>query len=319
MVNYIIKRILSLIPVLLILSIVIFSIIHLTGGSPAASILGMEATKGEIDELNEKLGVNKPIHIQYLNWLKNLSKGDLGRSYFMEEDVNTAIKSHFIPTLELAIISMLLAILISIPLGALQAYYENSFFDKVISVLNLAGLALPSFVISIILMLVFALVLKILPVAGYQEFSKNPAEHFRYLVLPSISLAIGQSSYLIKTTRAAFLEELDQTYIKTARNKGYTELKIMFREVFKNALLPIITVIGQTFGSLVAGAIIVETIFNIPGLGQLLINSLSRRDIVLIQGIVLVTSVLYVFINLITDIIYSLVDPRIKYGVEDEN
>lgn len=313
MLNYLFKRILSLIPVLIILSIVIFSLIHMTGGSPAASILGMEATQVEIDELNEKLGINKPVYIRYISWVKGVIRGDLGESFFMEEDVKTAIKNHMAPTIELAITAIFLTVAISIPIGIVQAYGENSFFDKITGFFNLIGFALPSFVISIILMFILGVVLKILPVAGYYEPSKNLFMHIKYMILPAFSLAVGQSAYLIKTTRASFVEEMDQTYIKTARNKGYSDFVIIFREIFKNALLPIITVIGQSFGSLVVGAIIVETIFNIPGLGKLLINSLARRDIAMIQGIVLVSSLLYIFINLITDIIYSIVDPRIRY------
>lgn len=318
MLNYIAKRILAVIPVLFIISIVVFSLIHLTGGSPASSILGMEATEAEIEALNEKLGLNKPVYEQYLDWIKGVLKGDLGESYFMEEDVKTAIFTHIQPTLELAVAAMVLAALISIPLGMAQAYYENSLFDKIIGIFTLTGLALPSFVISILFMLIFSVILGVLPVAGYREAGAGLWNHVKYMILPAVSLAIGESAYLIKTVRATFLEEMNETYIKTARVRGDSEMKIMTKEVFKNALLPIITVIGQSFGSLVAGAIIVETVFNIPGLGRLLMNSLSRRDLVMIQGIVLVTAALYVLINLITDIIYTVADPRIDYGDDNE-
>lgn len=312
MLKHVLKRLISLLPVLLILSIVVFSIVYLTPGDPAASILGMEATPDEIAALSEKMGLNRPIHEQYLKWLGGVLHGDLGTSYFMQEDVRTAIFDRLRPTLALAVFSEFLTILIGIPLGIFSAFHHERWPDRLISVINLFGMALPSFVISILLMLVFAVILKIFPVAGYVSFSGDLMTYLKFLVLPGVALAIGHSAYLIRVTRSAILEELGQTYVKTAMSRGMTDVQILIREVLKNALLPIITVIGQSFGSLVAGAIIVETIFNIPGLGQLLINSLARRDLMMIQGIVLLTSVLYVVINLLTDLLYLMIDPRIE-------
>lgn len=312
MLNYFIKRILSVIPVLLVVSFTVFLIIHLTPGDPATSILGMEATEEEIRLLRESMGLNDPFFTQYFKWGSGVLKGDLGESYFMKESVAEAIREHFVPTLSLALLAQFFSLLISLPIGIYAAYRNGFFTERCLMLLSLIGLALPSFVLSLLLLILFAVVLKILPVAGYAPISQGLGKHLYFLFLPALSLAIGQAAFVSRITRSAMLDVLEKDYIQTAKMKGLSTVAILFSQGFKNALLPIITVVGQSFGSLVAGAVVVETVFNIPGLGQLLINSIQRRDLILIQGIVLTISVIYVLINLAVDLSYGLIDPRIN-------
>lgn len=311
MIRYIFRRILSLIPVLFVVSVAIFMIVHLTPGKPAVTILGMDATQEAIDELNERLGLNDPIPVQYVRWAERAVRGDLGPSYFMKDSVSESIRSHFLPTLSLAIFSQIIAIVIAIPIGVIAAVRRGSTLDRVLMAASLLGLAIPSFILSLLLVLLFGVALKWLPIAGYAPLSAGFAKHLQFLVLPAFALGIGQSALLARMTRSAMIDALGAPYIQTARSKGMPFSRIVFRDAFKNALLPIITVIGQSFGALVAGAVVVETIFNIPGLGQLMINSLSRRDFAMIQGIVLVVSIVYVGVNLLVDILYGVIDPRI--------
>lgn len=312
MVGYIVKRILSLIPVLFIVSIAIFLIVHLTPGDPASVILGMEATEEQIEELNEQMGFNLPVYNQYFTWIKGIFQGDLGRSYFMDEPVTQAIFSHLAPTLSLAILAEIVALILAIPIGIYAAYRRGSLADHSLMVVSLLGMAVPSFLLSLLLMLFVGVKLNWLPIAGYQPLSLGIWEHFRYLILPAISLGAIQAALVARMTRSSMLEVLNMNYIKTARSKGAKERKVIVKHALRNAFLPILTVIGQSFGTLVTGAVVVETIFNIPGLGQLIINSIERRDFAVIQGVVLFVTFIYVMINLIVDLLYGIIDPRVR-------
>jgi len=309
---YISKRLLSLIPVLFVVTIAIFLIIHITPGDPAATILGIEASKEEIQELNEELGLNRPIHEQYISWVAGLMKGDLGDSLFMHQPVGTAIVEHIGPTLSLAIMAQLIAILLAIPFGIIAAYRRGSFADFSLMGVSLLGMAVPSFLLGLFLMLLVGVKLQWLPVAGYEPLSNGIWAHMQYLILPGISLGTIQAALITRMTRASMLEVLNLNYMKTARAKGLNEMRVLLKHAFRNAFLPILTVIGQTFGVLVTGAVVVESIFNIPGLGQLILNSIARRDFAVIQGVVLIVTIMYVAINLFIDILYGFVDPRVR-------
>jgi len=312
MLAYIVKRLLSMIPVLFIVSIVIFFIIHITPGDPAATILGMEATPEQIEELNEELGFNRPLHEQYISWIAGVFQGDLGDSIFMNQPVTQAIGEHLGPTLSLAILAQIIAVILAIPFGVLAAYKRGSLTDTALMSTSLLGLAVPSFLLALILMLLFGVKLQWLPIAGYEPLSEGLVEHLRYLILPAISLGTIQAALITRMTRSSMLDVLSVNFIKTARAKGVKERTVLLRHAFRNAFLPILTVIGQTFGTLVTGAVVVETIFNIPGIGQLIINSITRRDFPVIQGVVLIVTVSYVFINLVIDLLYGVVDPRVR-------
>lgn len=312
MLAYITKRLLSLIPVLAVVTIAIFLIIHITPGDPAAAILGMEASQEEIQQLNQDLGLDRPILEQYTSWVANVFKGDLGDSIFMNQPVSEAIAEHITPTLSLAILAQVIAILLAIPFGIIAAYKRGSIADYTLMGMSLLGMALPSFLLGLFLMLFVGVKLQWLPVAGYEPLSSGLWEHMKYLILPGISLGTIQAALITRMTRSSMLEVLNLNFIKTARSKGLHEMKVLFKHAFRSAFLPILTVIGQTFGTLVTGAVVVEAIFNIPGLGQLILNSIARRDFAVIQGVVLVVTLMYVTINLIIDLLYGAVDPRVR-------
>ncbi|ASA25161.1 ABC transporter permease [Paenibacillus donghaensis] len=312
MLAYISKRILSLIPVLFVVTIAIFLIIHITPGDPAAAILGIEASQAEMEALNQELGLNRPIHIQYINWVADVLQGDLGDSIFMHQPVSEAIVEHIGPTLSLAILAQFIALILAIPFGIIAAYKRGSMVDFTLMGVFLLGMAVPSFLLGLLLMLVVGVQLQWLPVAGYEPLSSGTWEHLQYLILPGISLGAIQAALITRMTRSSMLEVLNVNYIKTARSKGLNELKVLLKHAFRNAFLPILTVIGQTFGVLVTGAVVVESIFNIPGLGQLILNSIARRDFAVIQGVVLFVTIIYVAINLIIDLLYGFVDPRVR-------
>lgn len=312
MLAYITKRLLSLIPVLAVVTIAIFLIIHITPGDPAAAILGIEASQEEIQQLNQDLGLDRPILEQYTSWVANVFKGDLGDSIFMNQPVSVAIAEHATPTLSLAILAQVIAIILAIPFGIIAAYKRGSIADYTLMGMSLLGMALPSFLLGLFLMLFVGVKLQWLPVAGYEPLSSGLWEHMKYLILPGISLGTIQAALITRMTRSSMLEVLNLNFIKTARSKGLHELKVLFKHAFRSAFLPILTVIGQTFGTLVTGAVVVEAIFNIPGLGQLILNSIARRDFAVIQGVVLVVTLMYVTINLIIDLLYGAVDPRVR-------
>ncbi|QEN08258.1 ABC transporter permease [Oceanispirochaeta crateris] len=312
MIVYISKRLLSLIPVLFVVSIVIFLIVHITPGSPAATLLGMEATPEEIEILNDQMGFNRPIHIQYFSWVSNVLKGDLGDSIFMKQPVSVAIKEHFPPTLSLAILAQIIAVFIAIPFGILAAHKRGTVFDSTLMILALLGMAIPGFLLGLFLMLIFSVQLGWLPVAGYRSLDMGIWTHLRYMILPALSLGMVQAALITRMTRSSMLDVLYNNFIKTARAKGLKEQIVLLKHALKNAGLPILTVLGQSFGTLVTGAVVVESLFNIPGMGQLVLNSITRRDIAVIQGVVLFITLIYVAVNLIVDLMYGLIDPRVR-------
>lgn len=309
---YLLKRILSAIPVLLIVSIVIFLIIHITPGNPASVILGEEATPEQIAELEESLGLNLPIHQQYFNWIVGVFQGDLGTSFFMREPVTTSIADRIVPTFSLAVFAQIIALVIAIPIGVLAANKRGSMTDTTMMIFALLGMSIPSFLLALLLVLLFGVQLGWLPVAGYRALTDGLMEHLKYLILPAISLGMIQAALIARMTRSSMLEVLNMNYIKSARAKGVKNFKLIVKHAFRNALLPILTVVGQTFGSLITGAVVVETVFNIPGIGQLIINSVERRDFAVIQGVILFITFLYIVLNLIIDILYGIIDPRVR-------
>lgn len=309
---YLLKRMFSLIPVLFVVSVVIFMIIHLTPGDPASVILGEGATEQEIAALREQLGLNLPVYEQYMHWITGVFQGDLGDSYFMEEPVTRAIIEHLKPTISLALLAEIVALLIAIPIGIAAAKRRGSITDQSLMGLSLFGMSVPSFLLGLFLILSFGVGLRWLPVAGYEPLSAGLWNHLQYLIMPAIALGTMQAALITRMTRSSMLEVLNTNFIKAARSKGVKERNVVYKHALRNAFLPILTVIGQTFGTLVAGAVVTETIFNIPGIGQLIINSVERRDFAVIQGVVLFVTVAYVFINLLIDLLYGVIDPRVR-------
>ncbi|TQR21433.1 ABC transporter permease [Psychrobacillus vulpis] len=312
--GYILKRLLSLIPVLLVVAVVVFLLMHITPGDPAAVILGPEASPEEVAELREELGLNKPPIEQFISWFGNVLQGDFGTSIFMKQPVSQAFFEHLGPTLSLAIMAQVLAIVVAIPLGVLAAKFRGSILDQTFMGISLLGISVPSFLLGLFLILLIGVELKWLPVAGYKPIDAGLVNHIKYLILPAIALGSMQAALIARMTRSSMLDVLNANYIKTARSKGVKETIIVIKHTLRNAFIPILTIIGQTFGTLVAGAAVVETVFNIPGIGQLIINSVERRDFAVIQGSVMLIAVSYVLINLVIDLLYGVIDPRVRLG-----
>jgi peptide/nickel transport system permease protein len=309
---YILQRILSLIPVLLVVAVVVFFLIHLTPGDPAAVILGPDATVQEVENLREELGLNLPIYEQFFIWITNVLQGDLGWSIYMDKPVIAAFLENLVPTLSLAILAQIIAILIAIPMGIIAASRRGTFIDQTVMIFSLLGISIPNFLLALLLVLLFAVNLALLPVAGFQPLSNGLWLHIKYLILPAFALGAIQAALIARVTRSSMLDVLTANYIKTAYSKGVKEKVVIFKHALKNAFIPILTVIGQTFGQLIAGAVVIETVFNIPGIGQLILNAIMRRDFEVIQGTILLVALSYVVINLIVDLLYGFIDPRVR-------
>lgn len=314
MLSYILKRIASLIPTLIVVSLVVFLVVYMIPGGPATALLGMEATPEALAEVNAELGFDRPFLVQYADWFTNVLRGDWGQSYFLQKSVVDAIGEYFMPTLSLAVLAQLISLVVSIPLGIFAAYKRGTAVDVVTVSASLLGIAVPGFLLSMFLMLFFGVNLKWLPVAGYAQLSEGLLEHLKYLILPALSLGLVQAAYITRMSRSAMLDVLYMNYIRTARAKGLKETAVVLIYGLKNAAPTILTVVGQSFGGLVTGTIVTETLFNIPGLGMLTMTSITRRDVFVIQGVVLFVTLVYVMVNLVVDILYGFVDPRIQLG-----
>ena len=310
--RYVVKRLLSLIPVLFVVSILVFSLMHLAPGDPASAILGMDATAADLERLKEELGLNLPLYEQYVRWVVGVLHGDLGRSYFMEESVGQAIAGHFRPTLSLALFAELIALVLALPAGIYAACRRGRPADRIVMLLSLLALAVPSFILGLLLILLLGVLLALFPIGGYAPLEEGLLPHLRYLVLPALALGSTQAALIARMTRAAMAEVLDRNFIRTLVAKGMRGRVVVGVHALRNALFPILTAVGQSMASLLSGAIVVETVFNIPGLGQLLINSIARRDFAMIQGIVLVVTVICVLVNLLVDLLYGVADPRVR-------
>jgi peptide/nickel transport system permease protein len=310
--HYLAKRVLSLIPVLLVVSIVVFLLVYLTPGDPVSVILGEEANPELVRQIQEELGYHLPIHQQYFNWMADVIRGDLGESFFYDQTVVELFFNSLEPTLILAIYAQVLAVFSALGLGVLAAKYQGTFIDQLFSGFSILGISVPSFLLALLLVLVFAVQLNWLPVAGYQSLDAGIWPHIRSLILPAVALASVQTGLIMRMTRSSMLEVLKSSSIKAGRARGLSEVRLTFKHALKNAFPPILTAIGQSFGGLITGAAVVETVFNIPGIGQLIINSIARRDFLVIQGTVLIIAVFYVLINLIVDVLYGFFDPKIR-------
>jgi peptide/nickel transport system permease protein len=310
--SYLIKRLLALVPVLGVVAVVVFLLIHLTPGDPAAVMLGPEASAAQVDALRAQLGLNDPLYVQFFRWLGGVLQGDLGESLFIRQPVTTVLADALGPTMSLAIMAELLALVVAVPAGIVAARRRGTAVDRAFMGGALLGISVPSFLSGLLLVLVFAVGLGWFPVAGFRPLEDGLGRHLTYLVLPAIALGGLQAALIARTIRSSMLDVLSENYMKTAKAKGLSERVRIYKHALRNAALPVLTVIGQTFGTLIAGAAVVETVFNIPGIGQLVVNSVQRRDFVVIQGVVLLIAVSYVLINLVVDVLYSALDPRLR-------
>lgn len=310
--KFLIKRILSVIPVLFVVSVTVFLLVHLVPGDPAAAMLGDMATEADIAALRERMGLNRSLPEQYLVWIGNLLHGDFGVSVSANSSVFSLIVSHLQPTVFLALYSLLIASFIAIPLGMIAAKKKGAAVDHGVTVISLAGISMPSFLLGLFLMLIFSVRFRWFPVSGYVPPSQGLLLHLRSLCLPAITLGFMNAALMMRMTRASMLEVLGSDYIKMAKAKGVKEFFLIAKHAFKNTLVTVITVIGQSIVQALAGAAVVESLFAVPGLGQLMVNSIGRRDYYVIQSIVLLIAVFNVLVTMMIDIIYGLVDPRVR-------
>ena len=310
---YIIRRILATIPVMAVVGIFVFLLLHLTPGDPAAIIAGDYASPEDIKRIRAKLGLDEPIYIQFGTWVWQLMQGDLGISIFSDLPVSHLIAQRIEPTLALSIFTIIMAVLFAVPLGVLAAWRAGTLIDRLSMVIAVFGFSVPVFVIGYLLMYVFAIELKWFPVQGYVSYRDGVIPFLRSITLPSVALALLYSALIARITRASVLEVLTEDYIRTARAKGLASNVVLMRHALKNAAVPIVTIIGIGIALLIGGVVVTESVFNIPGLGRLTVDSILRRDYPIIQGIILLFAGVYVFINLLVDIAYTFLDPRIRY------
>jgi len=315
MTQYIIRRLLQSLFIIWGCATLVFFMIRMIPGDPVVLMLGPEYTPEAAELIRQKLGLNESLPIQYVRWLSSLATGDLGGSIATGETVAQVIMSGLPKTLSLAAVSFIIALIIAVPAGIIAALKRNSVFDYGASVISFIGVSMPSFWVGIILILVFAVRLHWLPAIGYSEISEDGfVEWFKRLILPSVAIGIGYSAILMRFVRAGLLEVLGSDYVRTARAKGLREQSVVLRHALRNSLIPVVTVIGIQLALLLSGAVVVETVFSIRGIGRILVGAIFDRDYPIVQGVILVVAVIFVLANLIVDIVYTFIDPRIRYG-----
>lgn len=318
MLKYIIKRLIEIIPTLLVVALITFFVTRIIPGDPASVMLGPQASVEAVEKMKEKLGLNQSIPEQFILYMKDLVRGNLGTSYYYNEPVTSLILERFPNTLILAAFSMILAMLIGIPIGVISATKQYSIFDYLTMILALIGVSMPIFWMGLMLVLTFSVNLGWLPSTGMGTLSKGLIDVIKHLILPSVCLATIPGAMFARITRSSMLDIIKQDYIKTARAKGLKESVVIWKHAFKNALPPIITVAGIELASLLSGAILTETIFSWPGMGKMVVDAIEKRDYGLVQGSVLFIAIIYVVTNLIVDVLYTVVNPRVSYSKTSE-
>ena len=313
MFTFLARRLLATIPVLLIVAVLVFLMLRLTPGDPAAILAGDAANTEQIAQIRAGLGLDRPIVVQFGIWAGKLLSGDLGESFYYKQQVTALIAQRIEPTLSLAALTIVIAVLVSVPLGVLAAWRFGSAFDRLLMGFSVMGFSVPVFVLAYILIWLVSLKLGWLPVQGYQRLADGFWPYLRHLLLPSITLSIVYVALIARVTRASVLESLGEDYIRTARAKGLPEARVLVRHALANAAVPIVTVIGIGIALLIGGVVVTESVYAIPGLGRLTVDAVLARDFPTIQGLILFFSFVYVLINLLVDLSYVLLDPRIRY------
>jgi peptide/nickel transport system permease protein len=303
---YVARRLLHLIPVLLGISLLVFLLVHLVPGDPVRIMLQDAGSPDQVARLRQQLGLDRPIYLQYVSFVTRAAQGDFGRSIHTRRPVAQEIRFRIPFTVRMAVAATMVAVVLGIVLGAIAAMHHQSPLDYGTMVIALAGVSLPSFWFGLVLILIFSLHLRWLPPTG--------ADTFLHLILPAVTLGSGAAAIIARLTRSSMLEVLRQDYIRTARAKGVTDRRMIYRHALKNAMIPVVSIVGLQFASLLGGAVIVETVFGWPGVGRLAVDAIFNRDIPVIQAVVLVAAVIFVLVNLIVDLLYGWLDPRIRYG-----
>jgi peptide/nickel transport system permease protein len=304
MIRFLVHRVLLAVVVLFGVSIAVFSMLHAIPGDPVVVMLSTHATPGEEEQLRHELGLDKPVYVQYARYVDRIFHGDLGRSVTQFSAVSTLISERIWNTVELAVMALLFAVVLGVPIGLISAHFRGRSLDRIAMTGSVVGVSIPSFWLGIMLLLFFGLRLRWLPIAGKQGFDS--------VILPAITLAMIPLATISRLTRSSLIDVLREDYIRTAISKGISQRRVLVRHALRNALIPLITIIGLLFGTLLSGAVIVESVFAWPGIGSLLINAVQERDYPLIQGIILLIAVIFVTINLVVDILYAVVDPRVR-------
>lgn len=310
---FLLRRVLAAIPVMLVVAIFVFLLLRLTPGDPAAILAGDMATPDELARIRESLGLDQPLHIQFFTWISDLLRGDFGMSLISNRPVLDLVADRMWPTIWMALITITLSVVIAVPMGVLAAWRHKTWVDHAVMTFSVLGFSVPVFVIGYLLITLFSLNLRWLPVQGYMAPSQDISGFALRAVLPALTLASIYIALIARMTRASLLDVLNEDYVRTARAKGLAERRVLFRHALRNAAVPVMTVIGTGFALLISGVVVTESVFNIPGLGRLTVDSIFARDYPVIQALILLTAGIYVLINLLIDLSYSLLDPRIRY------
>lgn len=313
MLTYVLKRVAATLPVMLMVAAIVFALLRLTPGDPAAMLLGDDATPDQLAAIREAMGLDRPILEQMVTWFANLLRGDLGHSLLSGKPVLEMIGSRMGPTVSLAVCTILFTVVVAIPMGIVAARRPGGMVDRSIMAVSVAGFSLPTFVVGYILILIFALQFRWLPVQGYVPLAKGFWPYLERLILPTLALSGVYIALVARITRSAVIDQMREDYIRTARAKGATERSVLMRHALNNAAVPIVTVIGLGVAAMITGVVVTESVFNLPGLGRLVVEAVLARDYPIIQGLILLFSFTYILINLIVDVLYTVFDPRIRY------
>ena len=313
MLGFILRRLLATIPVLLIVAVLVFLMLRLTPGDPAAILAGDAASSEQIAEIRASLGLDRPLPVQFAIWIGNLARGELGQSYFYKMQVTQLIGQRLEPTMALATLTIFFAVIVSIPLGVLAAWRFGGWFDRALMGFSVLGFSVPVFVLAYILIWIVSLQLGWFPVQGYRRLADGFFPFLHHLILPALTLSVIYIALIARVTRASVLEALGEDYVRTARAKGLPEIRVLVRHALANAAVPIATVIGIGIAILIGGVVVTESVYAIPGLGRLTVDAVLARDIPTIQGVILFFSFVYVLVNLVIDLSYVFLDPRIRY------
>jgi peptide/nickel transport system permease protein len=311
--KYILRRLISIIPILWLVSVLVFSLIHLVPGDPVMVILGTTAEKVQVEAMRHKLGLDRPLLLQYGSWIGNLLRGELGRSIVSDEPVMEMILHRLPTTLTVAAAALLLSLSISIPAGILSSLRHNTYTDYVFMGLVILAVSMPSFWLALLFILLFSVKLRLLPMMGWVSIFADFWEGLKYLILPAMSLAFILAAVVARMTRSSMLEVLREDYIVTALSKGTPKRLIVFKHALKNAFAPVLTIIGFQVGFLLGGTVVIEDIYSIPGVGRLIFTAITNRDYPVVQGCILMVTVVYVFVNAAVDLAYAYFDPRVSY------
>jgi peptide/nickel transport system permease protein len=310
---FLIRRLLAAVPVIIVVTVFVFALLHLAPGDPAAIIAGDLATADDIAKIRERLGLDRPLLVQFATWVLQILQGDLGASIFSGHPVTLLISQRLEPSLSLSVATLVIAVVLAVPIGVIAAWRAGSWIDRCVMGFAVLGFSMPVFVIGYVMIWLFAIRLDWLPVQGYTPIAQGLGPWLSNIVMPSLALGVIYMALIARITRAAMLETLSQDYIRTAHAKGLATPAVLIRHAFKNAAVPIVTVIGIGVALLIGGVVVTESVFAIPGLGRLTVDAILRRDYPIIQGLILVFSFAYVVVNLVVDMLYVVLDPRIRY------